>query len=149
MSISYRIGEVAEMTGISVEALRYYEKRGLLKTPPRTDGGFRRYASDVVEQINFIRQAQALGLTLDDIQRLLLGTPQRKGPDCRRVRDLLTRHIVAIDERLKALNQLRQTLSKHVDACEAALRKGADSTCPTLAALDSSRPRRNGAGLRS
>ena len=68
---SYGIGEIANHTGVSVETLRYYEKRRLLKVPQRSEGGFRRYSDDVVHQVRFIKQAQSLGLTLDDIQQLV------------------------------------------------------------------------------
>src|SRR5687768_16564772 len=74
---SYRIGEIAHHTGVSVETLRYYEKRRLLKVPPRSEGGCRRYSEDVVHQVRFIKQAQSLGLTLDDIQHLVTGQQRR------------------------------------------------------------------------
>ena len=63
-SRNYRIGEIAERTGVSVETLRYYEKRRLLNAPARTEGGFRVYSVAVVHQVKFIKQAQSLGLTL-------------------------------------------------------------------------------------
>ena len=69
----YRIGEIAERTGVSVETLRYYEKRRLLNAPARTQGGYRVYSDAVVHQVKFIKQAQSLGLTLEDIQQLVAG----------------------------------------------------------------------------
>ena len=142
MTERYRIGEIAELTDVSVEALRYYEQRGLLRTPPRTDGGLRRYGPDAVEQVNFIKQAQALGLTLQDIQHLIVDGRQRKGADCRRVRELLARHIATIDRRLQDLKQLRQTLSDHLAACDATLQKPGQPACPTLNALQAPRSTR-------
>jgi DNA-binding transcriptional MerR regulator len=90
-SRNYRIGEIAERTGVSVETLRYYEKRRLLNTPGRTEGGFRVYSGAVVQQVKFVKQAQSLGLTLDDIQQLAAGRLRTNhAPSCRKVRDLLT-----------------------------------------------------------
>ncbi|MEO5897320.1 MAG: MerR family DNA-binding transcriptional regulator [Vicinamibacterales bacterium] len=72
---------MATLTGVSVDALRYYERIGLLKAPPRTQGGLRRYPSDVVQRVGFIKQAQSLGLALEDIQELQpLRLPSRARP---------------------------------------------------------------------
>jgi DNA-binding transcriptional MerR regulator len=135
MSDTYRIGEVAQLTGVSVETLRYYERRRLLKPPPRTDGGFRRYAPGVVTQVRFIKQAQALGLTLDDVQDLMQGEPPRSRANCRRVHDLLCARITELDVRLAELKELRGTLDRHLESCRCALR-GEISPCPTIEALE-------------
>lgn len=135
-SQTYRIGELAQLTGVTVEALRYYERRGLLNAPPRTDGGLRRYGREAVGQVGFIRQAQALGLTLDDIHQLIAGARHRKGANCRRVRDLLAHRISEVDERLSQLKQLRRTLSEHLEACDVALGQVSEPACPTFEALD-------------
>jgi DNA-binding transcriptional MerR regulator len=103
-SQTYRIGEIATHTGVSVETLRYYEKRRLLTPPPRSEGGFRLYSDDALRQVRFIKQAQSLGLTLDDIHHLIAGQQRRTHPSsCRKVRDLLTRRIADIDARIKEL----------------------------------------------
>ena len=84
----YRIGEVAAKVGITVDTLRYYEKLGVLPRARRTTGGFRHYGDDVLRQLQFVRQAQALGLTLSDVRRLV-GDQGRAGRDrCRKVRSL-------------------------------------------------------------
>ena len=140
-SRSYRIGEIATHTGVSVETLRYYEKRQLLHAPPRTEGGFRRYSDDVVRQVRFIKQAQSLGLTLDDIQQLLAGQQRRNhAPTCRKVRDLLTRRMEDIDARIRELRDFRRTLDDHLVACDEALAAASEPPCPTIEALD--RPKR-------
>ena len=134
---SYRIGEIATHAGVSVETLRYYEKRRLLKVPPRTAGGFRRYSDDVVQQVRFIKQAQSLGLTLDDIQQLVAGQPRRShAPSCRRVRELLTCRIDDIDRRIRELRSFRRTLHAHLVACARALAAATEPSCPTIEALD-------------
>jgi MerR family mercuric resistance operon transcriptional regulator len=136
-SHSYRIGEIAERTGVSVETLRYYEKRRLLNAPARTEGGFRVYSDAAVHQVRFIKQAQSLGLTLDDIQQLAAGQLRRNhAPSCRKVRDLLTRRIEDIDARIKELREFRRTLHEHLATCDQALASTAEPACPTIEALD-------------
>ena len=136
-SRNYRIGEIAERTGVSVETLRYYEKRRLLNAPGRTEGGFRMYSDAVVHQVKFIKQAQSLGLTLDDIQQLVSGRRRTShAPSCRKVRDLLTRRIDDIDARIKELREFRRTLHQHLAACDQALASAAEPECPTIDALD-------------
>jgi len=66
-----RIGEVAERAGVSIDTVRYYERRRLLPRAPRTRGGFRVFAGDAVERVRFIKQAQELGFSLDEISALL------------------------------------------------------------------------------
>lgn len=139
-SRTYRIGEIAQQTGVSVETLRYYEKRRLLNAPPRTKGGFRLYSDEAVHQVRFIKQAQSLGLTLDDVQQLLTGRQRRRpAASCRKVRDLLTRRIEDIDARMKELREFRRTLHEHLVACERALAAARDPECPTIEALDGSK----------
>lgn len=136
-SRNYRIGEIAHQAGVSVETLRYYEKRRLLKTPPRTGGGFRMYTEDVLHQVRFIKQAQSLGLTLEDIQELLAGQQRRSHPpSCRKVRDLLTGRIDDIDARIRELREFQRTLHDHLVACEQALAAATEPPCPTIAALE-------------
>jgi DNA-binding transcriptional MerR regulator len=139
-SRTYRIGEIAQQTGVSVETLRYYEKRRLLSAPPRTEGGFRLYSDDAVQQVRFIKQAQSLGLTLDDVQQLLIGRQRRaQAPSCRKVRNLLTQRIDDIDARIKELQEFRRTLREHLVACDRALVAAGDPACPTIEALDRSK----------
>jgi MerR family mercuric resistance operon transcriptional regulator len=136
-SRNYRIGEVAERTGVSVETLRYYEKRRLLNAPARTQGGYRVYSDAVMHQVTFIKQAQSLGLTLDDIQQLATGRMRtHHAPSCRKVRDLLTHRIDDIDVRIKELRELRRTLHEHLTACDRALASAAEPACPTIEVLD-------------
>ena len=136
-SQNYRIGEVAQRTGVSVETLRYYEKRRLLSAPARTEGGYRVYSDAAVHQVKFIKQAQSLGLTLDDIRELATGRLRTNhAPSCRKVRDLLTRRIDDIDARIKELRDFRRTLHEHFAACDRALASAAEPACPTIEALD-------------
>jgi MerR family mercuric resistance operon transcriptional regulator len=133
---TFRIGEVADQTGVTVEALRYYERLGLLPRPPRTTGGLRRYDSAVVDRVRFIKQAQTLGLTLREIEQLTRDQHRRNQSACRRVHDVLARHLVEIDERMAALRTLRRTLTAYLRTCEEALGRDAEPECPTLDALE-------------
>ena len=139
-SRTYRIGEIAQQTGVSAETLRFYEKRRLLNAPSRTEGGFRLYTDDAVQQVKFIKQAQSLGLTLDDVQQLLSGRQRRpQVASCRKVRDLLTRRIEDIDARIKELGEFRRTLNEHLEACDRALAAAGEPECPTIEALGGSK----------
>lgn len=130
-----KIGEVAELTGVTVEALRYYERQGLLDAPPRTSSGVRRYPRAIVDRVAFIKQAQRLGLTLRDIQQLAAA---RRGPSrasCARIRQLLATRIADLDGRMEELRQFRATLAEHLAACDVALDKSGDAECPTVERL--------------
>lgn len=132
MERMYRIGEVAKRTGLTVEALRYYERLGLLPHPARTATGVRRYDPKVVHQIRFIKQAQTMGLSLREI-RQIAGDRQRRGrAACQRVHDLLVDHVSAIDARLRELRGLRHVLTDYLKKCESALERELDPVCPTL-----------------
>ncbi len=112
----------------------------MLNAPPRTEGGFRLYSDDAVQQVRFIRQAQALGLTLDDVEQLLTGRQRRpQAATCRKVRDLLTRRIEDIDARMNELREFRRTLHQHLVSCDQALAAAADPKCPTIESLGRSK----------
>lgn len=138
MPSTHRIGEIARLAGVSVETLRYYERRHLLKPPPRTDGGFRRYPSDVVAHVTFIKQAQSLGLSLDDVHQLLTGLQHQNRAGCRRVHDLLGKRVAELDARVAELRALRSTLGRHLAACRRTLQAAEDAACPTVKALQRS-----------
>jgi DNA-binding transcriptional MerR regulator len=82
-----KIGEVAALAGVSVDAVRYYEKRKIINPAPRSSGNFRLFTSETVERIQFIKQAQDIGLSLDEIKELL--TTDGNAQQCQRVHDLL------------------------------------------------------------
>ena len=134
MGNAYRIGEVAEKAGITVDTLRYYEKLGVLPRARRTSGGLRQYGEEVLKQVRFIQEAQALGLTLSDV-RELVGDQGRVGRDrCRKVRDLLSARLEDVDAKLALLRSFRQTLQAHLEACEDALAQERPA-CPMLSEL--------------
>ena len=106
-----KIGEVARETGVGVETLRFYERRGLLGRPSRTEAGYRIYDSSVVEQIAFIKRAQAIGFSLDGITEILNDSVDGKLP-CQEVREMARRKLVELDQRLKELRRYRHELDR-------------------------------------
>jgi MerR family transcriptional regulator, copper efflux regulator len=129
-SSALRIGEVALRAGVSIDTVRYYERRRLLPAAPRTEGGFRLFAPEMVERVLFIKQAQELGFSLDAIGELLT---TGGASECRRVRDHLKIKLTELDERIQLMQDFRKTLSKHLAACEHELsRRSEAAVCPVL-----------------
>ena len=129
-SPALRIGEVALRSGVSIDTVRYYERRRLLPAAPRTKGGFRLFAPETVERVQFIRQAQELGFSLDEIGELLTTGGAK---ECRRVRDHLKLKLTEVDERIRSMQDFRKTLARHLAACERELsRHSQDAVCPVL-----------------
>ncbi|HVF49529.1 MAG TPA: MerR family transcriptional regulator [Pyrinomonadaceae bacterium] len=106
-----RIGEVARETGVGVETLRFYERRGLLGRPSRTEAGYRIYDASVLEQIAFIKRAQAIGFSLDEISEILRESASGRLP-CREVREMARRKLLELEERLKELRRYRDELAR-------------------------------------
>lgn len=134
MANGYRISEVAEMAGITPDAIRYYERLGVLPPAPRTAGGLRTYGDDVLPRVRFIQQAQALGLTLKDVKELVANEGRGGYQRCRRVRDLLKSRLADVDARLKEMQAFRRTLGAHLQDCEQALEQERP-VCPVMAEL--------------
>jgi MerR family mercuric resistance operon transcriptional regulator len=109
-----RIGEVAEATGISVEALRFYERRGLLGRPARTASGYRAYDEAVLERLAFIKRAQAIGFSLDEITDILEMRGRGEAP-CLEVREAARRKLAELDLRLRDLRRYRNELARTLD----------------------------------
>jgi DNA-binding transcriptional MerR regulator len=136
------IGELAKRAGVSVDTVRYYERERLLPRARRTEGGFRVFTLEAVERLQFIKQAQAIGLSLDEI-RELLGS-EGEAAECKRMRDLLKSKLAELDERLEALRDFRRRLTQHLAACETELeRHGAAARCPVILQITDSNSRRS------
>ena len=137
-SAALAIGDVAHASGLTVEAIRYYERLGLLPNPHRTAGRLRRYDSAVLS-LAFIAQAKDLGLSLAQIRDIVSGTARHAGA-CKEVHRTLTEHIAAVDRKLETLAALRATLVEYQRACAEALSSAADPGCPTLAIMERQAP---------
>ena len=104
------IGEVAERTGVSVSALRFYEAEGMV-TPTRSPGGQRRFARDVLRRVAFIRVAQRVGLTLDEIRDALATLPEQRTPTAADWGRLSRAWKAQLEERIRLLERVRDDLS--------------------------------------
>jgi MerR family transcriptional regulator, mercuric resistance operon regulatory protein len=124
---SLTIGKLAAAGGVGVETIRFYQRKGLLEEPTR-DGGFRRYGSDDVRRLRFIRQAKSAGFALEQIKELLdLDT----GEDRARARELATLRIAALDSKIAELEQARDALRSLATECA----EGGGGPCPILASF--------------
>ncbi|MGH9899691.1 MAG: MerR family transcriptional regulator [Pyrinomonadaceae bacterium] len=126
-----RIGEVAAQTGVSIDSLRYYERRGLLARAVRSAGGYRLFTLETIERVLFIRQAQELNFSLKEISALL--TSGDAG-ECRQVHSMLHCKLADFDARMKAIKQFRRVLAYHLSQCERELKEhGNMASCPVVA----------------
>ena len=107
---SLKIGDVSKRSGIGIEALRFYEKSGLLEKPSRTGSGYRVYDADVLERLAFIKQSQALGFSLDEIKRIIEDARTGKSP-CAEVREIVSRRLQELDERMREMRRHRKELA--------------------------------------
>ena len=105
-----RIGEVAERSGVGVETLRFYERRGLLGRPARTRAGYRVYDEAALEQLAFIRRGQSIGFSLDEILEIIKESAGGRSP-CHEVRQMAHRKLAELDERLRQLRRHRRDLA--------------------------------------
>ncbi len=106
-----QIGELAQRSGLSVKTLRYYEDIGVLASPPRTAGGYRDYDADALGRLEFVRAAQAVGLTLGEI-REVIDFRERGEVPCHRVLELILHHAAEVDRRISELQRLRADLGR-------------------------------------
>ena len=112
-----KIGEVARRSELGVETLRYYERRGLLGLPRRTDSGYRLYPQSIFNRLDFIRKAQAMGFTLEEIARIIQESESGQSP-CADVRRIARRKLDELDKKLKELRQFRAELARTVEDWE-------------------------------
>lgn len=106
-----RIGELANATGISTKAIRYYESIELMKEPDRTPSGYRDYGDAALERLRFIRHAQATGLTLSEINAVL-DLKDAGARSCEHTRALLTEHLIDLDNQIERLQAARHQLAE-------------------------------------
>lgn len=109
-----RIGEVSKRSGIGIEALRFYEKSGLLDKPSRTYSGYRVYGPEILERLAFIKRAQALGFSLDEIRRIVDDARRGESP-CDEVREIVSRRLEELDERMRELRRYRKELAETLE----------------------------------
>ncbi len=129
---TFTIGELARRAGVNVQTVRYYERRSLLDEPTRRESGYRVYDASVLQRLRFIRRAQELGFTLDEISDLLaLRMEPRTTAGV--VKERAERKIAEIDERIHDLERIRDALAHLAGRCRGG--RGPTGDCPLLEAL--------------
>lgn len=123
------IGRVAKLAGVHVETIRYYQRRGLLIEPDKPWGAYRRYPAETVKRLRFIKRAQALGFTLEEVGDLL---HLSEASACAETRNLATHKVELIDRKMADLAAMRQALATLVGQCDPGHR---DGSCPIIVTL--------------
>jgi len=127
-----RIGHLAQLGGVNLETIRYYERRGLIPKPERTAAGYRQFSPDAARRLRFIKRAQELGFSLDEVRELLaLGADPRQ--DRATIRARAHVKIDDINRKIVALTAMKETLHQLVNRCEHC---GPSAQCPIVASLD-------------
>src|SRR3954447_13610592 len=121
---SLTIGRLSQAGGVGVETIRFYQRKGLLQTPTR-EAGIRRYGSDDLRRLRFIRQAQAAGFTLEEIKELL---ELDASEDRTRARELANARVKLLNARIKELQQARDALKRLANECGS----GSPGPCPII-----------------
>ena len=130
MSTDLTIAGLAREASVGVETVRYYERRGLITQPKRINGAYRRYGSDHVRRIQFVKRAQELGFTLEEIESLLM---LEDGTDRRSIQKIANERLTQVRERISDLRRIERTLSHLLDDCK----KGGTPHCPIIGAIAS------------
>ena len=123
---SIPIGRLSSLTGVKVETIRYYERVGLLRSPPRTEGGHRSYDDADVRKLAFVRRGRQLGFTLDEIRTLLDMVAGGRG--CGEMRDLALDHAGDIRRKIDDLGRIERTLRDTAARCQG----GNTPECPII-----------------
>ncbi len=123
MSASFRfnIGEVAARSGVTAKVVRHYESLGLLQSVERTDSGYRQYSDKEVHTLRFIKRARGMGLSMADIAELLTLWQNRRRSSAD-VRKIASRHLDQLNQRLQAMESMRQMLQYVVECCDSSHR---------------------------
>jgi len=130
--MTMQIGTVADAAGVSVQTIRYYERIGLLPEPARSGSGYRQYSSLAIQRLQFVKRAQRLGFTLDEI-RELLSLRIEDPKTCETVSAKTTQKIRTIQQKIRQLEKMQQALETLVEYCNG---ERTTSECPILEYLD-------------
>lgn len=128
----YTTGQLAKKAGVNVETIRYYERRGLLPEPRRSESGYRQYSDETVRRVQFIIHAKELGFSLREIHELL-SLRHDPGTPCSEVRNRARSKIEDIEAKIKTLRKMKKALVKLTDGCRG---KGPLKECPILESLE-------------
>ena len=128
-------GELAKECGVNIEALRYYEKRRLIDPPKRSEVGYRLYSKEDAARLRFIRNAQKLGFTLNEILELLK-LRIKKNERCEPVREKAQKKLNDVEQKIKGLKSMKKVLKQMIHRCEEST---LTSDCPILGSFESGR----------
>jgi DNA-binding transcriptional MerR regulator len=130
---TFQIGELAKRTDLSVDAIRFYERRKLLPPASRSTGRFRLYTNEAIDRLLFVRRMQGLGFSLQEIKELM-GVRSDRAHACSAVRQFLQTKLADVAERMRELQQLETELKADLRKCNRALKqqRGKTCTCPVL-----------------
>jgi MerR family mercuric resistance operon transcriptional regulator len=116
MTGSYTIGQISRRTGVRIETIRYFEKVGLVASPPRTDGGHRVYDANHLRALLFIRRSRGLGFTPEEVRGILaLGGPTNAC--CDEVREIASQHLENVRNKMADLARLEALLASTIERC--------------------------------
>lgn len=127
----FSIGQVARLSGVGVETVRFYEREGLLEKPVRRISGYRQYAEEAVKQIRFIKRTQQLGFSLKEIRELLTLRVDTE-TSCEQVKERTAAKLTEVEQKMAELQRMRQALLQVASLCDG---EGPKSRCPMLDAL--------------
>lgn len=132
---SLQIGEVAAHSGVSVDTVRYYERLKLLPRAARSSGGFRIFPAETVERIRFVKQAQEMGFSLDEVKQLF--SADGGANQCRAVRSLLMGKLFDLENKINQMRNFKKVLNRHLAECDTELKAhGDESACPVLVTIE-------------
>ena len=126
-----QIGEVAKRTTLSVDAIRFYERRKLLPAPFRSAGRFRLYTTDDIERLQFVQRMQSLGFSLEEIKQLM-AIRADKAHACAAVRQFLKTKLDDVRKKVRELRILETELKSDLGKCNRALKQHRTCACPVL-----------------
>lgn len=127
-----KIGQLAKAAKVNIDTVRYYERRGLIPEPPRKESGYREYTQNYVARIRFVKRAQDLGFSLNEISELM-DLRVDSQTVCSDVKKRAEAKVADIEEKIKSLKGLQQTLTNLLHHCESREPTG---DCPILQMLD-------------
>ena len=135
------IGKLADSVGVTPDTLRFYEREGLMPTPPKSEGGYRLYGADAARRIRFIREAQHCGFTLAEIAELLT-LRESAGACCGDVRQRALEKKLQLEAKIRTLKAMSKALNSLITNCDEDSTAHPIGECPILAALETSRAER-------
>lgn len=124
---NFTIGKLSKTTGVHIETIRYYEKIGLLSSPPRSEGGHRLYAEKHLGRLVFLRRSRELGFSIEEI-RTLLGLLEEGDYTCKDIKAFTVQHLHDIRQKIRDLRKLEKALVEIASQCDG----GPTQECPII-----------------